>query len=133
MDQQTDEQEPSGTEAGQVNWNSVSNPITPDEEIPAERKVVLVWLAESALPYCGYIRYAAGDIDCPYFVVYHGNSERGSNVIAWCDCLPGKGPDHPNAKTYTRDQKSGRGYPARRSGENINGNSIEARIEAQGE
>jgi hypothetical protein len=127
MDQQANKQDSRSTEGGEMNWNSVSNPIAPDEEIPAERKVVLVWLAESALPYCGYIRYASGDGDCPYFVVYHGNPERGANVVAWCDCLPDTGPDRPNAKMYTRDQKSGRGYPARRPGKKIQENPTEVR------
>jgi len=133
MDHEIDDERPPSTEGGQVKWSDVSNPIKPEEKIPAERKVVLVWLAESYLPFCGYIKYAAGDRECPYFVVYHGNPELGSNVVAWCDCLPDKGPDHPNAEMYTRDQKSGSGYAARRSRKKIKENSIEARIEVQDE
>ena len=81
-------------------WHSVSNPILPSESIPAERRAVLVWLRGHALPFCGYIRYAAGDESSPHFVVYHGNSEIGSDVVAWCDCLPNQGPEFPTAKMY---------------------------------
>ena len=94
-------------------WHPVSTPIQQNEHIPAERKTVLVWLKEKHLPFCGYIRYAAGDKDCPYFVVYHGNTEIGSDVVAWCDCLPDKGPDVPTAAMYSRQQKTGRGFPER--------------------
>lgn len=98
-----------------VIWHSVSNPILPNESIPAERRTVLVWLRGHALPFCGYIRYAAGCEDSPYFVVYHGNSKIGSDVIAWCDCLPNSGPDTDAAKMYNKDQSKGRGFPARKS------------------
>lgn len=97
-----------------MDWHSVSgNPPKADEHIPAERKVVLVWLRDKHLPYCGYVRYAAGDKESPYFVVYHGNDKIGADVVAWCDCLPESGPDIPNAKLYSRDQKTGRGFPER--------------------
>ena len=94
-------------------WHLVSNPIKPTDHLPPERKVVLVWLGESYLPFCGYIRYAAGDGSCPYFVVYHGNPRIGANVVAWCDCLPPLGPDVETADMYSRDQLTGRGYPER--------------------
>lgn len=98
-------------------WHSVSNPIAAGEHIPAERKTVLVWLREIHLPFCGYIRYAAGDSLCPYFVVYHGNRELGSNVVAWCDCLPDKGPEGAEtANTYTEQQATGRGFGERLKG-----------------
>lgn len=97
-----------------IAWNLVSYPIDPGDPLPPERKVVLVWLKKSALPFCGYIRYAAGDKTCPYFVVYHGNTQKGSQVIAWCDCLPDKGPPSlDEARLYDKDQATGRGYPAR--------------------
>lgn len=95
-------------------WHHVSNPIEPDEHIPAERKVVLVWLRDKALPFCGYIRYAAGCEDSPYFVVYHGNANVGSDVIAWCDCLPDTGPDVPSAAAYSKQQATGRGKRERK-------------------
>jgi hypothetical protein len=94
-------------------WVTVSNPLLPSDRIPPERKVVAVWLRDSHLPFCGYIRYAAGDRECPYFVVYHGNAELGADVVAWCDCLPDVGPAVPTAEMYTREQATGRGFPAR--------------------
>lgn len=94
-------------------WHSVSNPIQPHEHIPVERKVVLVWLSNKHLPFCGYIRYSAGDENCPYFVVYHGNTDIGADVVSWCDCLPNHGPDVPTAEMYSRQQATGRGFPAR--------------------
>lgn len=95
-------------------WHSVSNPIQPQEHIPAERKTVLVFVRNSHLPFCAYIRYAAGDRDCPFFVVYHGNSDIGSDVLAWCDCLPDKGPAGVmEAAMYTGQQATGRGFPER--------------------
>lgn len=95
-------------------WNLVSYPIEPGDPLPPERKVVLVWLKKSALPFCGYVRYAAGDETCPYFVVYHGNEKRGSEVVAWCDCLPDKGPPgFDETRLYDQDQATGRGFAAR--------------------
>jgi len=94
-------------------WHEVSNPILPHEELPAERKVVLVWLRQKFLPFCGYIRYASGDKDCPNFIVYHGNTEIGADVTHWCDCLPKNAPPVPNGGMYEKDQVRGRGYPAR--------------------
>lgn len=96
-------------------WNDVHYPIQPSDPLPPERKVVLVWLAGFALPFCGYIRYASGDKQCPYFVVYHGNPNKGAEVIAWCDCLPDHGPNRNEASMYNTEQKNGRGYPARRA------------------
>lgn len=94
-------------------WNPVSCPIAKGESIPAERRCVLVWVRGSHLPFCGYIRYAAGDRECPFFVVYHGNQEISAEVLAWCDCLPDSGPDVPEGSTYSREQRDGRGFPAR--------------------
>lgn len=94
-------------------WHRVSTPIQPNEHIPPERKVVLVWLRDTHVPFCGYIRYAAGDIACPFFVVYHGNTDIGADVIAWCDCLPDGGPDVIEARMYSRQNKTGRGFPER--------------------
>jgi hypothetical protein len=99
-------------------WIKVSHPLSPQDEIPAERRVVLVWLEGLGLPFCGYIRYAAGDQSCPYFVVYHGNSARGSAVIAWCDCMPDNGPELDDARMYSSKQKDGSGFPARQGNGN---------------
>ncbi len=97
-------------------WTYVHHPINDSDEIPAERKVVLVWLKDGFLPFCGYIRYAAGDIASPFFVVYHGNTKIGSEVVAWCDCLPDSGPMLPTARLFSRNQKDGRGFPTRMPG-----------------
>lgn len=96
-----------------VKWHLISNPITSNEHIPAERKVVLVWLKNKFLPFCGYIRYGAGDKNSPYFVVYHGNPEIGADVVAWCDCLPDIGPNIEIVKMYNKEQKTGRGFDER--------------------
>lgn len=95
----------------QSEWNLVHWPIRPEDKLPPERKVVLVFVEGSALPYCAYIRYAAGDKTCPYFVVYR--ADKGADVWAWCDCLP-KGPDHTKAEFYNHNFE-GRGFPKRDS------------------
>lgn len=101
-----------------MTWRFVSNPILASERLPAERRTVLVWLRGSYLPFCGYVRYAAGDRLCPYFVVYHGNQSIGGQVVAWCDCLPDEGPNGvETAEMYTREQRTGRGFPERLAGE----------------
>jgi hypothetical protein len=71
---------------------------------PPEKKTVLVWLKGSALPFCGYMKYAAGDKESPYFVVYHGNPEIGADVKAWCDCLPNDGPQNVGSQMYESRQ-----------------------------
>lgn len=100
----------------QHTWNYVHYPLQRGDFIPAERKVVLVWVddPESRCPYCGYVVYIK-DInkeDRAYFVVER--VETGdNNVVAWCDCLPDNGPDFPNARMYTQNQMTGRGFPAK--------------------
>ena len=94
-----------------ADWHLVNWPIRPENKLPPERKVVLVFVEGSMLPYCGYIRYAAGDINCPYFVVYR--ADKGAEVWAWCDCLP-KGPDNTKAEFYNHNF-AGRGFPKRDS------------------
>lgn len=93
-------------------WHEVSEPLSRElHMLPPERKVVLLWLSGKYLPFCGYLRYAAGCVDSPYFVVY-GVVER-SPVVAWRDCLPEVGPEIPEAEMYGRDQsRGGRGFPA---------------------
>lgn len=95
----------------QSDWHLVHWPIRPEDKLPPERKVVLVFVEGSSLPYCAYIRYAAGDKTCPYFVVYR--ADKGADVWAWCDCLP-KGPDHTKAEFYNHNFE-GRGFPKRDS------------------
>lgn len=57
---------------------------------PPERKYVVVKLESTdpcSLPEglaVGYRKNAAGDKQCPYFVI----PGIGGEVIAWCDCLP---------------------------------------------
>lgn len=96
-----------------ADWINVHFPLEPSDALPPERKTVLVWLRDQALPFCGYVRYAAGDEACPYFVVYHGNERIGAEVVAWCDCLPEEGPDLPGAQMYSHYQPTARGKPAR--------------------
>lgn len=59
------------------------------EALPAERRSVLVKIAadppHSSAVAVGYLRYAAGDRDCPYFVV-HGFG-RAFIVTHWSDSL----------------------------------------------
>lgn len=63
-------------------WQGVS--------MPKERKLVMVQIApkeEEGLPAAvaiGYLRYAAGDPECPYFVI----PGIGGQVTAYADCLP---------------------------------------------
>lgn len=83
-------------------WMKCHYPIQIGDPLPPERKTVLVWCEgpNSALPYCGYLRYGAGDRFSPYFVVYHGNPDRPSSVIAWSDCLPDKPPAGVQSSVY---------------------------------
>lgn len=59
---------------------------------PPERKYVLVAVAPTnSLPVgvaVGYLKYAAGEKDSPFFVVPHFGHGESHRVIAWCDCLP---------------------------------------------
>ena len=81
-------------------WMRCHYPILKGDPLPPAKKVVLVWCEGSYLPWCGYLKYAAGDLDCPYFVVYHGNNDRPVSVIAWNDCLPEKSPEWANSDIY---------------------------------
>jgi hypothetical protein len=89
-------------------WVDVHYPLRPGDRIPPERKIVLCWVMQSALPFCGYIRYAGGDRMSPYFVVYHGNTDVGADVTAWCDCLPSRGPENMPSAIYNRGQSGER-------------------------
>lgn len=99
-------------------WNKVHYPPAPEDPLPPERRVVLVWCGDENdshfLPYCAYVRYSGGDVNAPFFVVYHGNTDRPTDVVAWCDCLPATGPDWlSDAAMYNATQPYGRGFPAR--------------------
>lgn len=63
-------------------WHPTHQPPQHGDELPAERRTVLVWLATQALPFCGYIRHHS---DGPFWVVYHGNTTIGSAVTFWDD------------------------------------------------
>jgi hypothetical protein len=68
------------------------------QELPPERRDVLckiVAWTDSSHRYrvndtggivVGYLRFAAGDKKCPYFVC--GSIPGEWEVVAWCDCLP---------------------------------------------
>lgn len=80
---------------GEPEWVRVHYPLTVDDPVPPERKVVAVMLGNNekpekrcVLPMCGYLRYSGGDRNRPYFVVYHGNPMLPADVIAWCACIP---------------------------------------------
>ncbi len=89
-------------------WVPVHHPIGIGDRLPAEPRPVLVWCAGSTLPWVGYLRYAAGCLDSPFFVVPHGNPDRPTDVIAWCDCLPTEAP--PGFPAWSL---AARGFPAR--------------------
>jgi len=59
--------------------------------LPPERKNVLCQMksSHSCFPdpiVLGYLRFAAGDDECPQFIT-HGAEGHGE-VYRWCDCLP---------------------------------------------
>lgn len=107
-----------------MNWI----PFEKDGDLPPERRYVLVQCAEQpeiGMPPCvavGYLRYAAGDIESPYFVMPGvGGIGHRKTVTHWCDCLgddftaplwPGT---HPGALTR-RFQKAPSPPPALNSG-----------------
>jgi len=88
-------------------WVRVHYPIRVGDSLPPERRPVLVWCASSHIPWVGYLRYAAGCLDSPFFVVPHGNDKRPVDVVAWCDCLPDAPPDG------CAGFMAARGFPAR--------------------
>jgi len=61
----------------------------PDGKLPPERRDVLVKLDspinEVGAVVVGYLRYAAGDKTCPYFVC--SAVQTPWTVTHWCDCL----------------------------------------------
>jgi hypothetical protein len=69
-------------------WHPTHQPPRHGDALPAERRTVLVWLATRALPFCGYIRHHSGG---PFWVVYHGNTDIGTDVRCWDD-TPLTGP-----------------------------------------
>lgn len=72
-----------------MKWYKFSPEKKSSQKLPPIKKDVLVFLEsrEKGLPSSiavGYRKNAAGDKDCPYFVI----PGLGGNVLAWCDCLP---------------------------------------------
>lgn len=73
-----------------MEWIAFDSANWATQEHPAERKLVLVQSegrpgGVSPSVSVGYLRFAAGCKDSPFFVV--PGVERGKDV-AWCDCLP---------------------------------------------
>jgi hypothetical protein len=73
-------------------WHRFDGTGSPDP-LPPERRRVLVQISPRVdigdrVPAIavGYLRYGAGDLGSPYFVV--PSFGRVFQVIAWCDCLP---------------------------------------------
>ena len=81
-------------------WIPTTNKPIGQQDLPPERKAVLLWIKEKELPFLGYLRYAAGDRDCPYWVCYtcREHRDREGNpkpfkVTHYADCLPENGPE----------------------------------------
>lgn len=60
------------------------------QKLPKERKLVIVRMEVNMVGFpdgfgVGYLRYAAGDKNSPYFVVQGIHT---GNEVGWCDCLP---------------------------------------------
>jgi hypothetical protein len=73
-------------------WHPTHQPPHHGDELPAERRVVLVWVSTQHLPFCGYIRHHSGG---PFWVVYHGNTNLSTDVLFWDD-TPLTGPTADN-------------------------------------
>lgn len=76
----------------ETTWIAFDETLYSRQPLPPERRYVLVRVepvyeggaVQPMVVAVGYLRYAAGDHDSPFFVV---PSVRGRRV-AWCDCLP---------------------------------------------
>ena len=68
-----------------LEWHS----FDPKGKLPSERRPVLVKIDTQVNEHggvaVGYLRYAAGDSECPYFVCPAINTPW--TVTHWCDCL----------------------------------------------
>lgn len=75
-----------------MEWTNYRQELWANQPLPLERREVLVQIAARELEgmgmppavAVGYLRYAAGDKNSPYFVI----PGIGGDVVAWCDCLP---------------------------------------------
>ena len=67
-------------------------PFRVGEMLPQERRFVLVQIDKNdskGMPpsvAVGYLRYAAGDKSCPFFVI-PGHGRASDPITHWCDCL----------------------------------------------
>ncbi len=73
-----------------MKWHNFNQAKTRGRWLPKERQLVLVQCVPNrqldAPPVAvGYLRFAAGDKQSPFFVV---PGVPHAAVIAWCDCLP---------------------------------------------
>ena len=73
-----------------MQWHEYKQDRWAQQPLPPKGKYVLVQVAarkEKGLPPAvavGYMRFAAGDKDSPFFVI----PGVGGPVVAWCNCLP---------------------------------------------
>ena len=90
-------------------WIPTHNPPRLAMPLPPHGKCVLAWLADGMLPVTAYVaettvprsRYRRAQ----WLVVRHtGAIALGANVIAWCDCLPARGPEGVADAMYRQRQ-----------------------------
>lgn len=76
-----------------MKWIDFNSNLGSSQQLPPERHLVLVQIPRRRLPggaelpptvAVGYLRFAAGDVSCPYFVT----PGVGGDAVAWSDCLP---------------------------------------------
>ena len=72
-------------------WHRFCKQFGQGQKLPPERRPVLVQvdIDHDSLPnpiMLGYLRYAAGDKECPYFVTPGGHYN--GQPFRWADCLP---------------------------------------------
>lgn len=82
---------------------TTSRPIG-QKKLPPERKVVLLWMKGKSLPFLGYLRYAAGDRECPYWVCYTWKDDEAFEVAHYADCLPINAPEGVKSVVYEMGQ-----------------------------
>jgi hypothetical protein len=84
-------------------WRETTARPVGQEGLPPIRRVVLLWIRGEFLPRLGYLKFAAGDKDCPFWVVYTAREDHHSNaddpgvactdVVAFRDCVPQDAPE----------------------------------------
>lgn len=84
-----------------LGFTSFTPSIGQNQFLPPEKKYVLCIVdnpeegVKNNPVVVGYLKYAAGDKSCPYFVtpgvtINISKESHAKRVIAWCDCLPEK-------------------------------------------